>query len=73
VSKRQLQAYILLSLILMTVVALTIINYNSTKEYVEETVEKETKQLLNSFTDETNKFSNERVAELELIAIILYY
>jgi diguanylate cyclase (GGDEF)-like protein len=68
VSKRQLQAYILLSLILMTVVALTIINYQSTKEYVVETVENETKELLNSFTDETNKFSNERVAELELIA-----
>lgn len=67
-SKRQLQAYIMLSLILLIVVALTIINYNSTKEYVEDTVEKETKQLLNSFTDETNKFSNERVAELELIA-----
>lgn len=67
-SKRQFQTYILLSLILTTVVALTIINYQSTKEYVIETVENETKELLNSFTDETNKFSNERVAELELIA-----
>lgn len=68
VSKRQLLAYILLSLIITTVVALTIINYQSSKEYVIETAENETKELLNSFTDETNKFSNERVAELELIA-----
>jgi diguanylate cyclase (GGDEF)-like protein len=68
VSKRQIQAYVLLSLILMTVVALTIINYQDTKEYVLDTVENETNELLTNFTDETNKFSNERVAELELIA-----
>ncbi|QBP39992.1 bifunctional diguanylate cyclase/phosphodiesterase [Paenisporosarcina antarctica] len=67
-SKRQLQTYILLSIVLMTVVAITIINYQYTKKYVLETVEKETKELLNNFTDETNKFSNERVVELKLIA-----
>ncbi len=67
-SKRQIQAYVLLSLILLTVVALTIINYQDTKEYVIETVDNETNELLKNFTDETNKFSNERVAELELIA-----
>lgn len=67
-SKRQLQTYIFLSIVLMTVVVITIINYQYTKKYVIETVEKETKELLNSFTDETNKFSNERVAELKLIA-----
>jgi len=68
VSKRQLQAYILMSLILIIVVTITMINYNSSKEYVLKTVEKETNQLLNSFTEETNEFSTERVAELELIA-----
>lgn len=67
-SKRQIQAYVLLSLILLTVVALTIINYQDTKQYVIETVDNETNELLTNFTDETNKFSNERVAELELIA-----
>ena len=67
-SNRQIQAYVLLSLILLTVVALTIINYQDTKQYVIETVDNETNELLNNFTDETNKFSNERVAELELIA-----
>ncbi|MET1013003.1 MAG: cache domain-containing protein, partial [Paenisporosarcina sp.] len=67
-SKRQLQACVLLSLILLTVVALTIINYQDTKEYVIETVENETNELLTNFTGETNKFSDERVAELELIA-----
>lgn len=67
-SKRQIQAYVLLSLILLTVVALTIINYQDTKQYVIETVDNETNELLKNFTDETNKFSNERVAELELIA-----
>lgn len=68
VSKRQLQAYLLMSLILIIVVTLTMINYNTSKEYVLKTVEKETNQLLTSFTDETNEFSTERVAELELIA-----
>lgn len=67
-SKRQIQAYVLLSIILLTVVALTIINYQDTKQYVIETVDNETNELLKNFTDETNKFSNERVAELELIA-----
>lgn len=33
-----------------------------------ETVQLQTKELLDNFTDETNKFSSERVAELELIA-----
>lgn len=33
-----------------------------------ETVQQQTKELLDNFTDETNKFSSERVAELELIA-----
>ncbi len=67
-STRQLQAYILLSIILIIVVTLTMINYNTSKDYVLTTVEKETNQLLNGFTEETNKFSTERVAELELIA-----
>ena len=67
-SVRQLQAYILLTIILLTVVTLTIFNYKSTKSFILETVQKETKALLENFTDETNKFSNERVAELELIA-----
>lgn len=67
-SVRQFQAYILLTIILLTVVTLTIFNYKSTKSFILETVQKETKALLENFTDETNKFSNERVAELELIA-----
>lgn len=67
-SVRQIQAYILLTIILLTVVTLTIFNYKSTKSFILETVQKETKALLENFTDETNKFSNERVAELELIA-----
>ncbi|MDX1806443.1 MAG: bifunctional diguanylate cyclase/phosphodiesterase, partial [Paenisporosarcina sp.] len=67
-SIRQRQVYILLTIILLTVVTLTIFNYKSSKNFVLETVQKETKGLLDSFTDETNKFSNERVAELELIA-----
>jgi diguanylate cyclase (GGDEF)-like protein len=67
-SIRQRQVYILLTIILLTVVTLTIFNYKSSKNFVLETVQKETKELLDSFTDETNKFSNERVAELELIA-----
>ena len=67
-SIRQRQVYILLTIILLTVVILTIINYHSSKGFVLETVQKETKELLDSFTVETNKFSNERVAELELIA-----
>lgn len=67
-SIRQRQVYILLTIILLTVVTLTIFNYKSSKSFVLETVQKETNELLDSFTDETNKFSNERVAELELIA-----
>jgi diguanylate cyclase (GGDEF)-like protein len=67
-SIRQRQVYFLLTIILLTVVTLTIFNYKSSKNFVLETVQKETKELLDSFTDETNKFSNERVAELELIA-----
>jgi diguanylate cyclase (GGDEF)-like protein len=67
-SIRQRQVYILLTIILLTVVTLTIFNYKSSKNFVLETVQNETKELLDSFTDETNKFSNERVAELELIA-----
>ncbi len=67
-SIRQRQVYILLTIILLTVVTLTIFNYKSSKSFVLETVQKETKELLDSFTDETNKFSNERVAQLELIA-----
>lgn len=68
VSNRQVQAYFLLVIILLTVVTLTIFNYKSSKEFVQETVKKENRLLLDNFTDETNKFSNERVAELELIA-----
>lgn len=67
-SKRQLQAYFLLVIILLTVVTLTIFNYKSSKSFVLETVKKESQVLLQNFTDETNKFSNERVAELDLIA-----
>jgi diguanylate cyclase len=67
-SIRQRQAYILLTIVLLTVVTLTIFNYKSSKSFILETVQKETKELLESFTDETKKFSNERVAELELIA-----
>ncbi|MGB5945896.1 putative bifunctional diguanylate cyclase/phosphodiesterase [Paenisporosarcina sp.] len=72
-SVRQLQAYILLTIILLTVVTLTIFNYKSTKSFILETVQKETKALLENFTDETNKFSNERVAELELIAAYIEF
>ncbi|AYC30401.1 GGDEF and EAL domain-containing protein [Paenisporosarcina cavernae] len=72
-SNRIIQAYLLMSLILCIVIVVTIWNYHSTKEYVLETVQKETEELLSSFTDETNKFSNERVAELELIADYLVY
>ncbi|MGB3259626.1 bifunctional diguanylate cyclase/phosphodiesterase [Paenisporosarcina sp.] len=67
-SNRQLQAYLLLVIILLTVVTLTIFNYKTSKDFVLETVKKENHVLLDNFTDETNKFSNERVAELELIA-----
>ena len=64
VSIRQRQAYFLLTIILLTVVAITIFNYKSSKGFVLETVQKDTRELLESFTDETDKFSNERVAEL---------
>lgn len=57
----------------MTVVTLTIFNYKSSKTFVLETVQKETRELLESFTDETDKFSNERVAELELIAAYIEF
>ncbi|MCZ8536757.1 EAL domain-containing protein [Paenisporosarcina quisquiliarum] len=67
-SNRQIQAYLLLVIILLTVVTLTIFNYKTSKDFVLETVKKENQVLLDNFTDETNKFSNERVAELELIA-----
>lgn len=67
-SNRQLQAYLLLVIILLTVVTLTIFNYKTSKDFVLETVKKENHVLLDNFTDETNRFSNERVAELELIA-----
>ena len=72
-SIRQRQAYILLTIILLTVVTLTIFNYKSSKSFVLETVQKETRELLESFTDETDKFSNERVAELELIAAYIEF
>ena len=67
-SNRQIQAYILLTMILLTVVILTIVNFNSMKAFLIESAEMETKELLDDFSDETNKFTNERVAELELIA-----
>ena len=73
VSSRQRQAYFLLTIILLTVVTLTIFNYKSSKSFVLETVQKETRELLESFTDETDKFSNERVAELELIAAYIEF
>ena len=72
-SSRQRQAYFLLTIILLTVVTLTIFNYKSSKSFVLETVQKETRELLESFTDETDKFSNERVAELELIAAYIEF
>jgi|GEM_PF-1053138 len=67
-SKRQLQVYFLLTIIFLTVVTLTIVNYKSTKNFINETVEMETTELLENFSDETNKFTNERVAELKLMA-----
>ena len=67
-SNRQKQVYILLTIILLTVVILTILNFNSMKGFLIESAEMETKELLDDFAVETNKFTNERVAELELIA-----
>ncbi|WP_075619303.1 bifunctional diguanylate cyclase/phosphodiesterase [Paenisporosarcina indica] len=67
-SKRQLQAYILMTIILLAVVTLTILNYHSTEKFMTEKVKSELTELLHNFSDETNKFTIERVAELELIA-----
>lgn len=67
-SKRKLQAYILLTIILLTVVTMTFVNFNSTKKSMAGMVKLETTELLNNFSDETDKFMTERVAELELIA-----
>ncbi|HSO58552.1 MAG TPA: EAL domain-containing protein [Paenisporosarcina sp.] len=72
-SSRQRQVCFLLTIILLTVVTLTIFNYKSSKSFILETVQKETRELLESFTDETDKFSNERVAELELIAAYIEF
>lgn len=49
------------------------VNYLSTKEYVSTLVERDTTELLSSFTTESNRFSYERIVELELIADYLPY
>ncbi len=66
--KLKLQTYLLLTFILLTVVTLIYINYQSVKSDVLESVQLETNELLNDFINEINRFSNERIVEIELIA-----
>ena len=67
-SKRQLQGYMLVTIILLAVVTLTSFNYHSSKKLMTEKVKMELTELLHNFSDETDKFTIERVAELKLIA-----
>jgi len=55
-------------LIFTIVVVLTIVYSQSEKENLLHTVEDETTEMLNNVANITNKFSNERVANLELMA-----
>lgn len=66
--KRQFFIYILLTFMFIGTVFFAFTNYNNTKDYVLESVERETDELLSNFTAEVNRFSRERIAELKLMA-----
>lgn len=67
-TKRQLIIHSLLLIIFATIVFVSIANYSSTKEYVQTSVKRETTELVSSFANESNRYSYERIVELELIA-----
>lgn len=67
-TKRQLVIYSCLTVVFVSIVALISANFISTKKYVQDSVLRETKELLSNFVAETNRFSYERIVELELIA-----
>ncbi|WP_391206888.1 EAL domain-containing protein [Psychrobacillus sp. L4] len=58
----------LLILVLLSVLIFAFTNYNSTKKFVLDSVERETNELLKNFTLEVNHFSLERIAEMKLMA-----
>ncbi|MFO1446307.1 EAL domain-containing protein [Bacillus sp. Bva_UNVM-123] len=66
--KRRILVYCLLSILLISVFSISVFNYQSTRKYISAAVERETSELLSSFTAEAKRYSNERVVELELIA-----
>ena len=66
--RRRILIYSLLIIVLISVISISIINYQSTKQFVLTSVKRETSELLSSFSVETKRYSNERVVELELIA-----
>ncbi|QTD41478.1 EAL domain-containing protein [Sporosarcina sp. Te-1] len=67
-TKRQLLIYSCLTVVFVSIVALISANFISTKKYVQDSVLRETKELLSNFVAETNRFSYERIVELELIS-----
>ncbi|WLV24590.1 EAL domain-containing protein [Aciduricibacillus chroicocephali] len=66
--KRQFLIYMLLGFVLVGIFCFAYYNYVSTKNFVLDSVERETNEILDNFSTEVNRFSMERVAEIELIA-----
>ncbi|QFF97674.1 EAL domain-containing protein [Psychrobacillus glaciei] len=67
--RRQKNINILLVIVFLSVLTFAFINYNSTKQLVLDSVERETNGLLNDFTLEVNRFSMARIAEMQLMAM----
>ena len=66
--RRIVLIYSLLLLVFVGTSSFALFNYNGTKKYVLDSVERETDELLNNFTLEVNRYSMERIAELQLMA-----
>ncbi|MGM8213704.1 bifunctional diguanylate cyclase/phosphodiesterase [Virgibacillus sp. W0430] len=66
--KRHLLIYVLLGLVFIGTVYFAIVNYKSTKNFVLQSVERETDELLNGFVAEVERFSLERTLDIKLLA-----
>lgn len=73
VKNRQHVIYVLLIIVLIGVLSFALNNYRSTKQFISNSVERETNELLSNFVTEVDRFSSERLAEVELIADYLSY
>lgn len=71
VMKKRMAIIILLLAVLSSVIFVATNSYKSTRNSILETIEKETDELRSNFANETKRFSNARITELQLIAAYL--